>query len=325
MGNGFVDDNSSLFLQDLFQSPQAVHHHDRVLVTKQAVQLIHQRTICKEAKVLHPIFSPYSSLWHSHVELRVMGWMVRCDAGPSLPAMLSPGLFPSSSSSCPRPRGGPGSPGQPKPTCHVPPCPTTAQRLPAHPLRRLLAACAPWHSPAQQSCARRTLCPAGRSGGAAARIPACRASCGQQGGVIGGPSSEGGLGGAGAGAGGRGWGTREEMAWDGDRGEGAGAQMTEESPEPRTHLRSQRPRSARPRTAGLGSAQSRRSVLTASSARRGMRGACAHTYSCTNFFCTTSAAAPAFTISANSPDTSAPCVMSLRRRQRGRQPTPALR
>lgn len=58
MGNGFVDDNSSLFLQDLFQSPQAVHHHDRVLVTKQAVQLIHQCTICKEAKVLHRYSHP---------------------------------------------------------------------------------------------------------------------------------------------------------------------------------------------------------------------------------------------------------------------------
>lgn len=73
-------------------------------------------------------------------------------------------------------------------------------------------------------------------------------------------------------------------------------------------------RRARPRTAGLGCAQSLRRVFTASSASCGCRGACARRYSDTSFFCTTSAAALAFTISGNSPDTSAPCAMYLRRR-----------
>lgn len=81
-------------------------------------------------------------------------------------------------------------------------------------------------------------------------------------------------------------------------------------------------RRASPRTAGLGWAQSLRSVLTASSASCGCRGACARTYSDTSFFCTTSAAALAFTISGNSPDTSAPCAMCLRQRHRSAPAAP---
>jgi len=51
MGDGFVDDNSSLLLQDLFQGPQTIHDYNRVRVTKQTVQLVHQRAVCQEAGV----------------------------------------------------------------------------------------------------------------------------------------------------------------------------------------------------------------------------------------------------------------------------------
>lgn len=51
MGDGLIDDDSSLLPQNLLQSPQAVHHYDGIWVTKQTVQLVHQRTICKEATV----------------------------------------------------------------------------------------------------------------------------------------------------------------------------------------------------------------------------------------------------------------------------------
>lgn len=53
---------------------------------------------------------------------------------------------------------------------------------PTHPLRSPPAASASWHSPARPLSARRRLYPAGRSGGAAAGTPGCRASCGQEGG-----------------------------------------------------------------------------------------------------------------------------------------------
>lgn len=62
MGNGFVDDNSSLLLQYLFQGPQTVHDHNGVLVTKQTVELVHQSTICKAQRSCHQVLLAHCSL-----------------------------------------------------------------------------------------------------------------------------------------------------------------------------------------------------------------------------------------------------------------------
>lgn len=47
MGDRFVNSDSSLLLQDLLQSSEAVDHHHRVRVPQQAVQLVHHGSIWK--------------------------------------------------------------------------------------------------------------------------------------------------------------------------------------------------------------------------------------------------------------------------------------
>lgn len=47
MGDGFVNSDPSLLLQDLLQGSEAVDHHHRVWVPQQAVQLVHHCSIWK--------------------------------------------------------------------------------------------------------------------------------------------------------------------------------------------------------------------------------------------------------------------------------------
>ena len=47
MCDRFVDSDSPLLLQDLLQGSEAIHHHHRVWVPQQTVQLVHHRRIWK--------------------------------------------------------------------------------------------------------------------------------------------------------------------------------------------------------------------------------------------------------------------------------------
>lgn len=51
VGDGFVDDHASLVPQDLLQRPQAVHHHHRVWIPQQPVQLIHNSGVWRMGEI----------------------------------------------------------------------------------------------------------------------------------------------------------------------------------------------------------------------------------------------------------------------------------
>lgn len=47
MGDGFVDDYTTLVLKNFLKCTKAIHHHHRVRISQQAIELIHNSGICR--------------------------------------------------------------------------------------------------------------------------------------------------------------------------------------------------------------------------------------------------------------------------------------
>lgn len=50
MSDGLIDSHASLLLQNLLQGAEAVHHHHRIWVPQQAVQLVHHRSVLNKRR-----------------------------------------------------------------------------------------------------------------------------------------------------------------------------------------------------------------------------------------------------------------------------------